>query len=44
LSATGERSGLQTHIATTVTASSRARMKSLTAFLELESMIQTCGE
>jgi hypothetical protein len=28
----------------TVTASSSARMKNLTAFLEPESVIETCGE
>ena len=33
---TGERSGLQTHIATTESVSLCGRMNSLTAFLELE--------
>ena len=36
---TGERSGLQTHIATTESVSLCVRMKSLTAFVELE-----CGD
>ena len=37
---TGEQSGLLTHIATTESVSLCMRMKKLTAFVELESMIQ----
>jgi hypothetical protein len=39
----GERSGLQTRVATTESVSSRADEK-LTAFLELESAICACGK
>jgi hypothetical protein len=40
----GERSGLQTHIATTEDASLCVRMKNLTVFLELEAAIRSPDE
>ena len=40
---TGERSGLQTRIATTESASLCVRITRLAAFVELESAIRGCG-
>jgi hypothetical protein len=41
---TGERSGLQTHIATTVKRFVVRADEKLTAFLQLESASRVCGE